>query len=139
MLISERNSSDGVIEARFIRAALQRYGEDVMDSSKKARSKARTIDTNRTGKKRKYKTGFSSSEWDSASTIKVDKNKMTYTIPKPMRFVDMKKQKQKKKRNHPVHNKPTSGHKRYLIRTLSFGFTEEIKEKFRQLEYNVNN
>lgn len=124
-------SDIGVIEGRFIRHQLKVYGEDVMKSSKRVRDRS----------------GFSSEVWDKSGVSQSDKS-LTYKVPMAMRFVDMKTRTskgftkgtrkkapgKKKKKNYPVHNKPTMAHKRYLVKMLSFGFTEEVKEQFRQLQ-----
>ncbi|AFR35905.1 hypothetical protein [Riemerella anatipestifer] len=129
-LLDERKTDVGVIEGRFIKAKLQQYGEDVLKSSKKHRRINR----------------FSSSKWDTGS-ISVSDNAVDYRILAPMRFVDMKTRKsrgytrgtrkipggKKKKKNYPVHNKPTMVHKKFLVKSLSFGFTEEVKQQFRAL------
>lgn len=129
-LLEQRNSDIGVIEGRFIKHQLKIYGEDVMSSSKKIR------DNN----------SFSSPVW-SRSNFSLGENSLDYRIPLVQRFVDMKTRTskgytrgnrkipggKKKKKNYPIHNKPTMVHKKYLVKMLSFGFTEEVKEQFRKL------
>lgn len=143
-LLEQRNSDIGVIEGRFIRHQLKIYGEDVMKSSKLKRSHARTLDKKATVKKKKkvYKTGFENTDWNT-STYEISNNSIIYTTPKAMRFVDMKRRRiylgrgsysdVKRVKNHSIHNKPTMVHKKYLVKMLSFGFTEEVKEQFRKL------
>ncbi|WP_018676131.1 hypothetical protein [Riemerella columbina] len=129
-LLDERKSEKGIIEGRFIKAMLEQYGEDVLKSSKRVRSRNQ----------------FRSSKWE-RSSISVSDNAVDYRIPAPMRFVDMKTRKSKgytrgtrkvpggkrKKKNYPVHNKPTMVHKKFLVKSLSYGFTEEVKQQFRAL------
>lgn len=121
----------GVIEGRFIKRQLEIYGEDVLSSSKKVQRKS----------------NFSSAIWDRAG-VSVNGKSLTYRVPMAMRFVDMKTRTskgytrgtrkmpagKKRKKNYPVHNKPTMAHKRYLVKMLSYGFTEEVKQQFRKLE-----
>ena len=130
-LIDNRKGDLGVIEGRFIKHVLDDQASEILKDSKKAMK------------------GFKSAKW-SKNNMVVDANTLTYDTIAATRFVDMKTRRskgytrgtrkipggKKKKKNFPVHNKPIMRHKKFIVRTLSFGFTDEIKENFRQLAKN---
>lgn len=130
-ILDERNSDIGVIEGRYIRKVLDDQAKEILEDSQRVQKRNR----------------FKSSKWNKV-TMNVDSNTLTYSHPSVLRFVDMKTRKNNKamrstkkipkgktsKKNHPVHNIPVMRHKRFIIRLLSFGFTEEVKESFRKLE-----
>jgi hypothetical protein len=130
-LIDNRKGDLGVIEGRFIKHVLDDQAGEILKDSKKAMK------------------GFKSAKW-SKNRMTVDANTLTYDTIAATRFVDMKTRRskgytrgtrkipggKKKKKNYPVHNKPIMRHKKFIVRTLSFGFTDEIKENFRQLAKN---
>lgn len=134
-LIDQRNTDIGIIEGRFIEASLKEYGDRVMRGSKKVMKQR----------------GFSNPIWNRAS-VSVSQNVLDYDVALAQRFVDMKTRTaqghtkgtrkipagKKKKKHYPVHNKIVMGHKKHLVRTLSFGFTEEIKQQYRILLQNEN-
>lgn len=127
-LIDNRKGDLGVIEGRFIKHVLDDQAGEILKDSKKAMK------------------GFKSAKW-SKNKMTVDANTLTYDTIAATRFVDMKTRRskgytrgtrkipggKKKKKNYPVHNKPIMRHKKFIVRTLSFGFTDEIKENFRAL------
>lgn len=127
-LIDNRKGDLGVIEGRFIKHVLDDQGAEILKDSKKAMK------------------GFKSAKWGK-NKMTIDANTLTYDTIAATRFVDMKTRRskgytrgtrkipggKKKKKNFPVHNKPIMRHKKFIVRTLSFGFTDEIKENFRQL------
>ena len=130
-LIDNRKGDLGVIEGRFIKHVLDDQAGEILKDSKKAMK------------------GFKSAKW-SKNKMVVDANTLTYDTIAATRFVDMRTRRsrgytrgtrkipggKKKKKNFPVHNKPIMRHKKFIVRTLSFGFTDEIKENFRQLAKN---
>lgn len=121
----------GVIEKRFIQRELKKYAEGFTRSVRRVQSSR----------------GFSSGIWNNNS-FAVGENEMEYRLPKAQRFVDMKTRNAKgytkgtrripsgkeKKKYHPVYNNIVMGWKKYLVRSLSFGFTEEVKNQFQKLE-----
>lgn len=130
-ILEQRKSDIGIIEGRFISKVLNDEGNAMLGD----------------GEKVMRQRGFSSAKFFN-HTISVNENEMTYKHTAAQRFVDMKtrsvgrttssKKKVQKsgrvsKKSHPVHNKPIWSHKRFIIRKLSFGFTEEVKNSFRQL------
>lgn len=133
-LLEKRKGAEGVIEGRFISKTLKDAGDELIrDSERVMRSK-----------------GFKSAKFFNHS-ISVADNEMVYQHTAAERFVDMKtrnisgrtnpKKKVKRsgkvsKKNYPVHNKPIFTQKRFIVRMLSFGFTEEIKNSFRELIKN---
>ncbi|SFU49174.1 hypothetical protein SAMN05216480_10550 [Pustulibacterium marinum] len=81
--------------------------------------------------------GFSDENWQERSFASSDKG-IVYTHLGRHRFVDMRtrntQEGKRRKKNHPIHNKIIFGHYNNLIRELSFGFTEAVKEELRGLE-----
>lgn len=133
-VLDRRNTEVGIIEGLFIRRTLQEQAKGIMQDSKRAMK------------------GFKSAKWNNRSTD-VSSDTLTYTQIAPFRFVDMKTRNSSsgynpgtkkmkagkiKKKNFPIHNKPIFTHKRFIVRTLSFGFTEEIKNQYRELA-KINN
>ena len=151
-LISERNKGNS-IEERFITESLNFYGKNVMEDIRRYRSTARVYDRKKMNEhktkngfeKKFYKTGFQNSKWNDGEKFTVDKNTLTYSGQKVARFVDMKKRRTSKFSSskskvvqHNNHNKIIFSHKRFLIKQLSFGFTDEVKAQFRKLQDDVN-
>ena len=129
MDILEGRNSDTAIEERFVNHVLRQQAVSIMRDS------------------RREMRGFSQSKWRRAKMI-VDKNELTYQHLGVHRFVDMKTRKTKtkiaatkkykanrivKKKAYPIHNKVIFSHKRFLIKQLSFGFTDSVKAQFRRL------
>ena len=132
-LISERNKGNS-IEERFIEQSLRDQAASILKDS------------------RREMRGFSQAKWRRVN-MSVDKNSLTYEHLAVHRFVDMKTRKaknysaatkkikagrEKKKKNYHIHNKIIFSHKRFLIKQLSFGFTDEVKAQFRKLQDDVN-
>ena len=127
-LIDQRNGDLGIIEGRFIKHVLDDQADEILKDSKRGMK------------------GFKSAKWNK-NKMQVDSNTLTYDTIAATRFVDMKTRRSKgyqrgsrkvpagkrKKKNYIVHNKPIFRHKKFIVRTLSFGFTDEIKENFRKL------
>lgn len=130
-LIDNRNGDMGVIEGRFITHVLNDQADEILKDSKRGMK------------------GFKSAKWNKNKMV-VSDNTMTYDTISATRFVDMKTRSskgylrgtrkipggKKKKKNFPVHNKPIFRHKKFIIRTLSFGFTDEVKANFRKIVEN---
>lgn len=127
-IIDRRKTDIGIIEGRFITHVLNDQAKEILLDSKRAMR------------------GFTSNKW-SRNGATVNGDTLTYEQIAPTRFVDMKTRRSKgytrgtrkipagkrKKKNFPIHNKPIFRHKKFIVRTLSFGFTDEVKESFRQL------
>ena len=66
-----------------------------------------------------------------------DDSTLKHKHPQRHRFIDMKiRQKegrQQKKRAYPIHNRILFGHANNVVRRLSFGFTEDIKNMMQQI------
>lgn len=129
-ILDERNAELGIIEGRFIRKVLDDQAKEILQDSKRVQRQ----------------NGFKSAKWNNVN-MNIGDETLTYSHPSVLRFVDMKTRKakgylkatkkmvagKKKKKNFPVHNIPIMSHKRHIIRMLSFGFTEEMKNSFRNL------
>lgn len=130
-LLDRRDRETGIIEGRFITHVLNEQGDEILKDSKKQMK------------------GFTSAKW-SRNKMTINDNTLTYDTVAATRFVDMKTRRskgytrgnkkippgKKKKKSFPIHNKPIFRHKKIIIRTLSFGFTDEVKNSFRQLAKN---
>ncbi|HFK5518833.1 hypothetical protein CMU39_14205 [Elizabethkingia anophelis] len=130
-LLDRRDRETGIIEGRFITHVLNEQGDEILKDSKKQMK------------------GFTSAKW-SRNKMTINDNTLTYDTVAATRFVDMKTRRskgytrgnkkippgKKKKKSFPIHNKPIFRHKKNIIRTLSFGFTDEVKNSFRQLAKN---
>lgn len=136
-ILEHRKSDIGIIEGRFITKTLEDEGNGMLEDSEKVMRQR----------------DFSSAKFFNHS-ISVKENELEYSHTAAERFVDMKTRrigrttsKSKKvrrsgkvsKKSHPVHNKPIWTHKRFIIRKLSFGFTEEVKNTFREALPKENN
>lgn len=133
-LLKQRAGRTGTIEERFVEQALRDQAASILRDS------------------RREQRGFSSPKWRHVN-MAVDKNSLTYEHLAVHRFVDMKTRKashyiaatkklkanrEKKKKFYPIHNKVIMSHKRFLVKTLSFGFTDEVKAQFRALAEREN-
>lgn len=127
MNLLESRNNDSAIEARFIEQTLRDQAAGILKDS------------------RREMRGFSQSKWRDVK-MSVNKNELVYEHLGVHRFIDMKTRSASnrnshrkmrtgkvKKKNYPVHNKIIFSHKRFLIKQLSFGFTDEVKESFRRL------
>lgn len=133
-LISERNKGNS-IEERFIEQTLRDQAASILRDS------------------RREMRGFSQTKWRRVN-MSVDKNSLTYEHLAVHRYQEMRSRKPKtyksksgeiksypgvkKKKVYPIHNKIIFSHKRFLIKQLSFGFTDEVKAQFRKLQDDVN-
>lgn len=131
-LISERNKGNS-IEERFIEQVLRDQASSILKDS------------------RREMRGFSQAKWRNVN-MSVDKNSLTYTHLAVHRYIDMRTRKAStfkadrkkklfnvgtKKRYYPIHNIVIYRHKRFIIKQLSFGFTDEVKAQFRKLQEDV--
>lgn len=128
--------SGGTIEERFIEVSLRQTAADIMKDY------------------RKKTAGFRQERWNQVS-MNVAGNTLTYTHLGVNRFLDMKRRKTSstaaaekknrgkkkrsstggtKKRFQQIHNKIIYSHKVVLNKQLRYGFTEEVKQQFRDLE-----
>jgi hypothetical protein len=112
------NNSDDIIKQRFIKAKLKETADGIKNTSKQ-----------RMG-------SFTSSFWNDRS-FTTDDNTMVYTHKPVHRFVDMRTRKKngvpKRKKSHAIHNRVVMGNYSQLVKELSFGFTEAVKEQFRNI------
>lgn len=112
-------SSDKLIEKRFIKSSLENTAKKIQgDVYKKTSS-------------------FRSTFWRANSFSSTD-DTMVYNHSIKNRFVDMRTRNKQgakvKKKSHVVHNRIVMGNYSALVRELSFGFTEDIKQKFRNMK-----
>ena len=130
-LLDRRNNDQGIVEGRFIKAVLEDQGKAIYSDINKLKARF----------------SFTNPKWDKA-TVNISDDTMTYSAAAAERFVDMKTRKVKgytkgtrkvpagkikKKIVFPIHNKVMWTHKKFIIKTLSFGFTGEVREQFQKL------
>ena len=81
--------------------------------------------------------GFENTDWNDRS-FQTSDSALQYTHLKKFRFVDMKtrstKTGKKRKKSYPLHNKIIWGNYSNIVRELSVGFTEGVKEQLRTIE-----
>lgn len=132
-MLDDRNSDASVIEGRFVEQVLRDQAASILTDS------------------RREMRGFSQAKWRNVK-MTVDKNTLNYQHLAVHRFIDMKTRKasnykastrkmkggRQKKGNYPIHNKVIFQHKRFIIKRLSFGFTDEVKAQFRKLVADEN-
>lgn len=130
-IISSRDPDKGIIEGRFINYVLNDQAQSI------------NIDVKAEMRRR----GFSDPKWN-RNEITVNDNYLSYTTIAATRFVDMKTRfvkhgysrgtrkvppGKKRKKEIPVHNKILWRHKKFILRTLSFGFSDAVKDTMREL------
>ena len=127
-ILDNRNTDDKIVEGRFVEQVLRDQAASILKDS------------------RREMRGFSQAKWRNVK-MSVDKSSLSYQHLAVHRFVDMKTRKssnysagtrkmrsgKQKKKNYPIHNKVIYQHKRFIIKRLSFGFTDEVKAQFRAL------
>ncbi|PWN67600.1 hypothetical protein [Chryseobacterium oncorhynchi] len=128
-LSEKRNRDVGIIEGLFIRKTLEDHAKTILEDTKR------------------QMVGFTNRKWNKRG-ISVNDNTLVYSHISAFRFVDMKTVRAKsgysigskkvrkgkiKKNFFPIHNTPIFSSKRFLIKRLSFGFTDEVKNSFEQL------
>lgn len=123
LLADRKKTSDAIAEGRYITHVLQENSDEINLEVKDRMS------------------SFSSPFW-SERNFDVQDNTLVYTTLKKHRFVDMKTRQtdagKKRKKAHPIHNKPIFGHLNRIIKDLNHGFTEAVKQKFKNLETETN-
>lgn len=82
--------------------------------------------------------GFSSRHLLQQRKFTESEQKLLYKHSKALRFVDMKTRNTKKgkvkKVSYPVHNRILYGHANNIVRRVSFGFTERVKQELMELD-----
>lgn len=119
LLQQRTNSGDEILKGRFVRKKLQETANEIQQASSKKMSS--------------FKSGF----WKNRS-FSVTDNELQYEHLKVHRFIDMRTRTLKdgakqKKKFYPIHNRVVMGQYSQLVRELSFGFTEEVKNQLRSL------
>ena len=118
-LRDQRNKTkEAIIEGRFITHVLEKEGKELnADIGRRV-------------------AGFSSALWDNRN-FSVDENTLHYTHLKEHRFVDMKSRRsargKKAKIFYAIHNRPLFGHANEIIKELTVGLTDGVREQMAQL------
>lgn len=113
---------DEILQGRFVKRVLQEQSKEINLAQVKYIS----------GHK------FGSPHWLAARGFTANESALEYAHRLTHRFVDMKTRQtdkgKKKKKAHPVHNKIIWGHYNNIVRELSYGYTEAVKEELKGLE-----
>src|SRR5690554_6086196 len=115
-------NADDILKGRFVKRVFQETAISIDKAVSSTMSKR----------------GFQSPEWEHRS-FQTSDSALTYQHPIQNRFVDMRtrnneKTGRKRKKHHPVHNRIIFGHYSQVIKELSFGFTEAVREELRTIE-----
>lgn len=114
----EASNTNDLLEKRFIAHIL--------------REEAKELDQNQL--KLMISRGFKTTQFfNNRGFNVVDDNKLQYTHPLELRFIDMKSRTSKsgvksKKKSYPVHNKPLFAMMNNIIRRLRFEYTDKMKQ-----------
>jgi hypothetical protein len=119
--MDKKQTLNEVLEHRFIERVLRDTAKDI-DKAQIQYMQSR---------------GFASNDWFAGRNFAVANDNLQIQVLKKHRFVDMKtrtsKKGTKRKKAHPVYNRIIYGHYNNIIRELSFGFTDAIKEQLKTL------
>jgi hypothetical protein len=117
-----QDNQDDILKGRFIRKVLKETGDDINKAQDSYFSSR----------------GFNMANGWNNRSFSVTDNALDYTHLLKHRFVDMKTREvngqKKRKKSHAIHNKIFWGHYNNIIKDLSFGFSNEIKEQLRNIE-----
>lgn len=123
LLDSRQDTSDAILQGRFIRSVSQDTTRDIDQAQRKYMSSR----------------GFEGNDWFSGRSFVATDTGFEYTHLKKHRFVDMKTRNTKngkvRKKPHPIHNRIIWGHYNNMIKEMHFGFTEAVKQQLRTLEH----
>lgn len=121
LLTLRSQTSEDIAKGRFISKVLEKNSREIDAEMQKRMNAAR----------------FKSAFWRNRN-FATNNNVLTYTHLPQHRFVDMKTRQTKdgviRKKNHRVHNRVLFGHANNIVRELSFGFVQSVKEELMQLD-----
>lgn len=125
MSIIENRSKrmDEILQGKFIHKKLEETGREIQK------------------RQDQVMTSFKSSFWNNR-IFSISNGVLTYRHDKRNRFVDMRTRTSKngtkyRKKSKVVHNKIIWGQYNLLVRELSFGYTQTVKEEIKSLEHNI--
>lgn len=127
-LIAQRTKdSDDILKGIFIKNQLQEVAAEI-DSAQTSLMASR---------------GFNSSDFYNNREFSATVNALHYTHLAKHRFVDMRTRNTAsgkiKKKNHAIHNRILFGHFNNIIKRLSFGYTQAVKDEMKSLAANLKN
>ena len=123
----QTNDKNDILEKRFIGLILKEESAE-LDQTQRSLMSTR---------------GFTTDKFFNARGFEViGDNKLQYTHPIELRFIDMSTRTNKqgvksKKQNHPVHNKPLFGMINNILRRIQYEYRDKLKEMLNK-EYNIN-
>lgn len=113
------NTHEAILQGRFITHVLQQAGKDMDADIIKRMSE------------------FTSELWQNRD-MSVNKNVLSYTHLRQHRFIDMKSRStlrgKIRKKFYAIHNRPLWGHANEIVKQLTVGFTDGIREQMMQLD-----
>jgi hypothetical protein len=119
---SRREVSKEILEGRFIKRVLTQETRSISDDLTKRLAAA----------------GLTAAYWRHVNFSVKGQNNLHYRHLKKHRFMDMKTRNTKngkvRKENVPIHNKMIYSHLNDIIKELTFGFTDAVKEELKSLE-----
>ena len=119
LLQNRSNRTEEILQGKFIRKTLDETGKEIERIQ------------------RKVTNGFKSDFWNNA-TFTVTEDSLVHQHDKRQRFLDMRTRatktgSKKKKKSRVIHNRVIFGQYNMLIRELTFGYTDAVKDELRQL------
>lgn len=120
--MADAKTLDDILQGRFIKRVLSTAVHDINLAQVKYMSGH----------------GFDNPDWVSERDFIASESALEYSQLLKHRFVDMRTRNTKegkvKKKSHPIHNKMIFGHYNNIIRELTVGYTDAVKDELRQLE-----
>lgn len=120
ILEDRKKRSEEILQGKFIRRVLNETAKEI------DKSQSRTM------------SGFRSTFWNNRR-FNISSNQLSLQHDKRIRFLDMKNRIRRdgtsqRKKSRVVHNRIIYGKYNNLVRELSFGYTDAVKEELRSLE-----
>lgn len=122
LLDKRTDHQDQILKGIFVRQQLQEEAKEIDDAQTSLM----------------VQRGFNSRDFFSGRGFSVQDEALRYDHLKKHRFVDMRKRNNLKKKSHPIHNRILFGHANNIIRRLSFGYTEAVKQDMEELRQKLN-
>lgn len=126
LLEKRQDTKDAILKGIFIKRQLQEEGADIKQEQTSLMSRR----------------GFKSRDFFANRSMSVQDTALRFDHLAKHRFVDMRRRKTKtgsnKKKSHPIHNRILYGHANNIVKRLSFGYTEAVKQEMAELEKMLN-
>lgn len=117
-----KDNAELIRQNRFIRNVLETQGESINQAQTEMMTQR----------------GFSTNDFFTSRKFDVTDNKLSITVLKKHRFVDMKTRQTRagkiQKKNHPIYNRIIYGHLSNIVREISYGYTDAVIAEMKKLE-----